>query len=89
MCEGRIGRSGVAKRGGGGADLDPVPVETGIEIIRALRGHTSGMAVPHFVVDAPGGGGKIPLVPEYVTGKDENHLHFKNYAGETYKYPLR
>jgi len=65
------------------------PIDTGIDIIRSLRGHTSGMAVPHFVVDAPGGGGKIPLVPEYVTGRDEDHLIFENYAGETYKYPLR
>jgi lysine 2,3-aminomutase len=65
------------------------PIDTGIEIIRALRGHTSGMAVPHFVVDAPGGGGKIPLVPEYVTGRDEQDLIFENYAGETYRYPLR
>ncbi len=65
------------------------PIETGVEIIRALRGHTSGMAVPHFVVDAPGGGGKIPLVPEYVTGRDDDHLIFENYAGDTYRYPLR
>lgn len=65
------------------------PIDTGIEIIRALRGHTSGMAVPHFVVDAPGGGGKVPLVPEYVIGRDEDDLIFENYAGEIYKYPLR
>ncbi len=65
------------------------PIETGVEIIRALRGHTSGMAVPHFVVDAPGGGGKIPLVPEYVMGRDDDHLIFENYAGDTYRYPLR
>jgi lysine 2,3-aminomutase len=65
------------------------PLETGVEIIRALRGHTSGMAVPHFVVDAPGGGGKIPLVPDYEIERTQSHLVFENYAGETYRYPLK
>jgi lysine 2,3-aminomutase len=62
------------------------PIETGLRIIEALRGHTSGLAVPHFVVDAPGGGGKIPVQPEYVVARDGKRWTFRNYAGETYTY---
>ena len=46
------------------------PVEKGLEIIKGLRGHTTGYAVPTFVIDAPGGGGKIPLLPEYLLGRE-------------------
>ena len=63
------------------------PVEKGLEIIQGLRGHTTGYAVPTFVVDAPGGGGKIPLVPDYVTGREGDDLLLINYAGTTYRYP--
>ncbi len=63
------------------------PVEKGLEIIRGLRGHTSGYAVPSFVVDAPGGGGKIPLLPDYVVGRDGDDLLLTNYEGGTYRYP--
>jgi lysine 2,3-aminomutase len=63
------------------------PVEKGLEIIRGLRGYTTGYAVPTFVVDAPGGGGKIPLLPNYIEGRDEDYLLLKNYAGKTYRYP--
>jgi lysine 2,3-aminomutase len=64
------------------------PVEKGLEIIRGLRGFTSGYAVPHFVIDAPHGGGKIPLLPDYVEGHDEaGNLVLKNYQGCLYKYP--
>ena len=63
------------------------PVEKGLEIIKGLRGYTTGYAVPTFVVDAPGGGGKIPLVPNYVEGRDGDYLLLKNYAGKTYRYP--
>ena len=62
-------------------------VDKGLEIIRGLRGHTSGYAVPAFVIDAPGGGGKIPLLPEYVVGRKDNELMLKNYAGQIYRYP--
>jgi lysine 2,3-aminomutase len=62
-------------------------VEKGLEIIRALRGHTSGLAVPHFVIDAPGGGGKIPLLPEYVTEINDREVVMRNYAGKEYRYP--
>lgn len=64
------------------------PVEKGLEIIRGLRGYTSGYAVPHYVIDAPGGGGKIPLLPEYFQGYDENgNVILKNYEGNTFLYP--
>lgn len=62
------------------------PVEKGLEIIRALRGHTTGYAVPQFVVDAPGGGGKIPLLPDYVVGRDGDDLLLTNFEGGTYRY---
>ncbi len=63
------------------------PVEKGLEIIKGLRGHTTGYAVPTYVIDAPGGGGKIPLVPEYVMGRDGSDLLLKNYEGHVYRYP--
>jgi len=63
------------------------PVEKGIEIIRGLRGHTSGYAVPSYVIDAPGGGGKIPLLPEYVIGRQGDDLLLRNYEGLTFRYP--
>lgn len=63
------------------------PVEKGVEIIRGLRGHTTGYAVPTFVVDAPDGGGKIPIAPDYVLGRDGQDLLLTNYAGGSYRYP--
>jgi lysine 2,3-aminomutase len=62
------------------------PIEAGIKIIEALRGHTSGMAVPHYVVDAPGGGGKIPILPNYVKSLTEDKAVFRNYKNEEYVY---
>lgn len=63
------------------------PVETGLEIIRGLRGFTSGYAVPTYVVDAPGGGGKIPLMPDYVVGRENDALVLRNYENRLYRYP--
>ncbi|MDH4225447.1 MAG: KamA family radical SAM protein [Deltaproteobacteria bacterium] len=63
------------------------PVEKGLEIIQGLRGHTTGYAVPTFVIDAPGGGGKIPISPEYVKGRDGDDLLLTNYEGGEYRYP--
>jgi len=63
------------------------PVQTGVDMIRALRGHTSGYAVPNFVIDAPGGGGKIPLTPGYVLGTDGYTVALVNYEGNRYSYP--
>lgn len=62
------------------------PIEKGIEIIENLRGWTSGMAVPHFVVDCPGGGGKIPLVPDYVVKHEGKHWVFRNYLKKQFEY---
>jgi lysine 2,3-aminomutase len=63
------------------------PVEKGIEIIRGLRGHTTGYAVPTYVIDAPEGGGKIPVNPDYITGRDGDDLLLTNYANGSYRYP--
>lgn len=63
-------------------------VRKGLEIVGSLRGWTSGLAVPHFVIDAPGGGGKIPLLPEYVKAYTEEEVVLRNYAGLEYRYPL-
>ena len=71
-----------------GAEHFRTRFEKGIEIIRALRGWTSGLAVPHFVIDAPGGGGKIPILPEYLQSVTENEVILRNYAGDVYHYPL-
>nr|WP_019907503.1 hypothetical protein [Thermoanaerobacter indiensis] len=57
------------------------PVSKGIEIIEALRGHTSGFCVPTFVVDAPGGGGKIPVGPNYVISQSHDKVVLRNYEG--------
>jgi len=62
-------------------------VAEGLEIIQGLRGYTTGYAVPTYVIDAPGGGGKIPLVPAAVVRRDGNALVLKNYAGHLYQYP--
>jgi lysine 2,3-aminomutase len=61
------------------------PVAKGIEIIEALRGHTSGYAVPHFVIDTPGG--KIPLLPDYVVGREGDELLVRNYQGKVFRHP--
>jgi lysine 2,3-aminomutase len=60
-------------------------IEAGKEIMRSLIGHTSGLAVPLYAVDAPGGGGKIPLMPDYIQN-DGKELVFTNYCGETCFY---
>lgn len=62
-------------------------VEKGLEIIEGLRGHTSGYAVPTYVIDAPGGGGKIPLQPNYVVGRDGDDIVLRNYENRTFRYP--
>lgn len=62
------------------------PISTGIKIIEALRGHTTGYAVPTFVVDAPGGGGKIPVGPDYVVSKDGKKYTLRNFSGQEYHY---
>jgi lysine 2,3-aminomutase len=61
-------------------------VDKGLEIMRGLRGHTTGYAVPTFVIDAPGGGGKIPLLPDYVVGREGDDLILRNFEGQIYRY---
>ena len=72
-----------------GAGHFRTPVAKGIEIIEALRGHTSGYAVPQFIVDAPGGGGKIPLQPNYMLSSSDHKIILRNYEGyvTTYEEP--
>jgi len=60
----------------------------GIEIIEALRGHTTGYSIPQFVIDAPGGGGKVPINPEYVKEVTDEAIIMKNFSGDEYSYPL-
>jgi lysine 2,3-aminomutase len=62
------------------------PVATGVQIIEKLRGHTTGYAVPTFVVDGPGGGGKIPLMPNYVVSVKDGVWTLRNYAGKLFTY---
>jgi len=62
------------------------PVSRGVEIIKGLRGYISGYAIPHYVIDAPGGGGKIPFLPEYYQGREGDYIMMKNFEGKSYKY---
>lgn len=61
-------------------------VSKGIEIIESLRGHTSGLCIPQFVVDAPGGGGKIPVNPQYMISQSDTKVVLRNYQGEMFVY---
>ncbi|MGB9663408.1 MAG: KamA family radical SAM protein [Ignavibacteria bacterium] len=70
-----------------GANHFRTPVKVGLEIMDKLRGHTSGLAVPYYVIDAPGGGGKIPLLPQYILYQDDEKLILRNYKYETFVYP--
>lgn len=69
-----------------GANHFRTSIETGLEIVENLRGWTSGLAIPHFVIDAPGGGGKIPLLPNYVLHHDEDKIVLRNYKKQVYVY---
>jgi lysine 2,3-aminomutase len=63
-------------------------VKCGINIIKALRGHISGMCVPQYMIDLPGGGGKVPILPEYVKNIKNDIMKIENYRGETFEYPI-
>ncbi len=63
------------------------PVSTGYEIMEYLRGHTSGLALPTFVIDAPGGGGKIPIMPNYILTLTDKSTIMRNYRGMMSSYP--
>ncbi len=62
-------------------------VATGIQIIEKLRGHTSGYAIPTYVIDAPGGGGKIPVEPDYLVSRGKGKVVLRNYEGRVFEYP--
>jgi len=64
-----------------------VPVERGIELIHSLRGHTTGFAVPQFVIDAPEGGGKVPVNPNYVEAIRDGQVILRNFEDRVYRYP--
>jgi lysine 2,3-aminomutase len=70
-----------------GANHFRTPIKVGLEIMDKLRGHTSGLAVPYYVIDAPGGGGKIPLLPQYILYQDDEKIVLRNYKYETFVYP--
>ncbi len=62
-------------------------VAKGLEMIEGLRGHTTGYAVPHYVIDAPGGGGKIPLLPDYFQCRQPDGIVLRNYENRQFRYP--
>jgi lysine 2,3-aminomutase len=62
-------------------------VRKGLEIMESLRGHTTGYAVPQYVIDAPGGGGKVPINPDYVLSRNADRVVFRNFEGKVFEYP--
>jgi lysine 2,3-aminomutase len=62
-------------------------VRKGLEIMESLRGHTTGYAVPQYVIDAPGGGGKVPINPDYVLSRNKNRVIIRNFEGRVFEYP--
>ncbi len=70
-----------------GTDHLRTPVETAMELYQGLRGYMNGMAVPMLVLDAPGGGGKVPIVPSYIDDLDESRVLVRTYRGEQIEYP--
>ena len=65
-----------------------VPVKDGLAIMRSLQGRLSGTAIPRYMVDLPGGGGKIPLSPDFVRETKDGMMIVKNFAGQLFAYPL-
>jgi lysine 2,3-aminomutase len=63
-----------------------VPIAKGLELMQQVRGHTTGFAVPQYVVDGPGGGGKIPLNPDYIVARTADSVILRNYKGDIYEY---
>lgn len=70
-----------------GTDHLRTSIESAIDIMRGLRGYMSGMAIPHMVIDAPGGGGKLPFGPEYIVEKAKDHVLVRTYRGDLVRYP--
>ena len=69
-----------------GTDHLRTPVGTGIEIMESLRGRVTGMAIPHLVIDAPGGGGKLPIGPNYVLAAGTQRWKLRNWEGKVVEY---
>ena len=63
-------------------------IKTGLKIMKALQGNLSGMCVPHYMIDLPGGGGKVPLLPAYHKKTVSMNLRVENYKGKIFKYPV-
>jgi lysine 2,3-aminomutase len=61
-------------------------VDAGLAIIEGMRGHTSGLAIPTYVIDLPGGGGKVPLQASYLMSRENGQMSFRNYLGKIYHY---
>jgi len=70
-----------------GTDHFRTRIEKGLEIIRGLQGHTSGMGVPYFVIDTPGGGGKVRLLPDTVVEYNDREIMLRNFEGKVFRYP--
>lgn len=70
-----------------GTDHLRTPVEEAIRLMDGMRGWMTGMAIPHLVIDAPGGGGKIPIGPDYVIARDDEWVTLRNYRGQVVRYP--
>ena len=64
-----------------------VPVAKGLEIMESLRGHTTGYSIPQYVIDAPGGGGKVPINPDYIVQRNSERVVIRNFEGKTFEYP--
>jgi lysine 2,3-aminomutase len=62
-------------------------IDTGVEIMEHLRGHTSGMAIPTYIVNAPKGGGKTPILPQYVISREDESVRFRTWEGKEFSYP--
>lgn len=62
------------------------PVSTGLAILKSLHGHVSGLCIPQYMIDLPGGGGKVPLLPNYVRQQSDSTLDVENFEGEIYTY---
>ncbi|MEN9733640.1 MAG: hypothetical protein RLZ45_1635 [Verrucomicrobiota bacterium] len=62
-------------------------VRKGLEVMESLRGHTTGYSVPQYVIDAPGGGGKVPVNPDYILSRNRDRVLIRNYEGEVFEYP--
>ena len=61
-------------------------VRKGLEVMDGLRGHTTGYAIPQYVIDAPGGGGKVPINPEYILSRNRDRVVIRNFEGKVFEY---